>query len=269
LLTISELSVKYHGSSDWALRNVELNAEKGDLIVIAGPSGCGKSTLAQTILGLIPFIIRAEKRGIVKIREKALEDIPRNELVQLLGYVPQYPADFTTSLLVSEEVAFPLENLGYSQQEIQSRLQIVFDQLDISHLKFKLITELSSGELQRVALATAIALTPPILILDEPMARIDPKSEIKIARILKELAERGQLILAFEHRLDYIITVANKLIFLDEGKIDAQGSPREVLETLKGVDIPEVSEISIKNENKRPINIQEAVSLLQARSWPF
>lgn len=258
LLEISDLSVRYHGSTDWALQGLNFFARKEELIVVAGSSGCGKSTLAQTILGLIPAFVDAEIQGKIAINGKSVTELTRKDFIQLLGYVPQYPADFTTSLLVEEEIAFILENLAFPRHKIQSRILDVLDQLEISHLHKRLMTELSSGELQRVALATALAPQPPILILDEPMARIDPKSEIRLANILLGLSQQGNLVLAFEHRLDYLLPLADRIIILENGRVVADGEPRSLLDDLKDVDLPEVSELNWKGITQQPLSINEA-----------
>lgn len=258
LLEISDLSVRYLKSSQWALEGVNFIGEKEELTIVVGPSGCGKSTLAQAILGLIPAFIEAEILGKIKIMGKLLEELSRKDIIQFLGYVPQYPADFTINLLVEEEIAFSLENLAYPRNEIQSCIVDILDQLEISHLRYRLITELSSGELQRVALATAIAPRPPILIFDEPMARIDPKSEITLARILYNLAQNGHLVIAFEHRLDYLLPLADRIIILENGKVIADGKPRSLLDSIKHVDLPEVSELNWQDIRQQPLSINEA-----------
>jgi energy-coupling factor transport system ATP-binding protein len=269
LLHVNDFWLKYRGASEWALRSIDFEVHLGELIVIAGPSGSGKSTLAQAIIGLIPGFIPAKTKGSILLDNKEINDIDRSFLLQKIGYIPQYPADFTTTMVVEEEIAFPLENQGLPKVNIKTRIKEVLQTLNITHLSLKLMTELSSGELQRVSLATALALSPPILILDEPMARIDPKSEIMLVKILNNLAKEGHLILAFEHRLDYLLTAADQILFIDEGKIQAKGSPREILGKMKGVDVPEVSEIVIDEKYQRPIDISEALSLLQSFDLPF
>ncbi|MFX0090886.1 MAG: ABC transporter ATP-binding protein [Candidatus Hodarchaeota archaeon] len=262
LLEIRNLWLKYNGSSRYNLQGINLTAKQGELLVIAGASGSGKSTLAQAILRLIPVFVEAELKGEIKIGDKLIENLSRKELLQWMGYVPQYPADFVTASLVEEELSFPLENLGLPQQKIQQRVKEVMDQLNIAHLQFRLMTELSAGELQRVALATALALSPPIIILDEPMARIDPKTEIIVAQMLQKLAEKDHLVLAFEHRLDYLLPLASRLILLEDGKISAKGQPRMILDSLEDVDLPEVSKLDETILNKRPLDLEEACSLL-------
>ncbi|MFX0170415.1 MAG: ABC transporter ATP-binding protein [Candidatus Hodarchaeota archaeon] len=269
MLHVNDFWLKYQGTSEWALKRINFEVHLGELIVIAGPSGSGKSTLAQAILGLIPGFIPAKIKGRILLDNKEINVIDRSFLLQKIGYLPQYPADFTTTMVVEEEIAFPLENHGLSKETINARIKEVLKTLNITHLSSKLMTELSSGELQRVSFAAALALSPPILILDEPMARIDPKSEIMLVKILEKLAKAGHLILAFEHRLDYLLTAADQILFIDEGIIQAKGPPREILEKMKGVDVPEVSEIVIDEKYQRPIDISEALSLLQRIDLPF
>jgi energy-coupling factor transporter ATP-binding protein EcfA2 len=262
LLEIKDLSIRYQNSLQWALEGVNFSVEKEELILIVGSSGCGKSTLAQSILGLIPAFIQAKILGEIKINEKLLTTLSRREIIQYLGYVPQYPADFTINMLVEEEIAFSLENRALPRKEIQSSITNILKQLEISHLRYQLMTELSSGELQRVALATAIAPKPPILIFDEPMARIDPKSEITLASLLYNLSRDGHIIIAFEHRLDYLLPLADRVILLQDGKLIADGKPRSLLAKMQNIDLPEVSEIDIPGVNQPIVDLDEAKSLL-------
>ncbi len=264
LLEISNLSVRYQNSSQWALEEVNFSVENEELIVVVGPSGCGKSTLAKAILGLIPAFTEVEIFGKIKIRGKLLDKLSRKDIIQFLGYVPQYPADFTINMLVEEEIAFSLENLAFSRKEIQSSIRYTLDQLDISHLRYRLMTELSSGELQRVALATAIAPNPPILIFDEPMARIDPKSEITLARTLQNLSQTGHLVIAFEHRLDYILPLADRVILLENGRLIGDDEPRSLLEKMRDIDLPEVSEVNLPGITQQLLDINEAKRFLLA-----
>lgn len=250
--------MKYASDSVWALKNINFQADKGKLILFAGASGSGKSTLAQALLGLIPSFINAEISGEIWLNNFRLNDLTRKEKLQNIGYLPQYPADYTISLLVEEEIAFPLENFRFSKLEVALRIDKILTKLNILNLKNRLITELSSGELQKVALATILAIKPPLLILDEPIARIDSYSEIIIANLLRELALEGHLVLLFEHRLDYLLPLIDYMIILEKGVIIAEGLPNDLLDHLKNVDIPEVSRISKKILFPRSLNINDA-----------
>ncbi|MCK4848976.1 MAG: ABC transporter ATP-binding protein [Candidatus Heimdallarchaeota archaeon] len=263
MFEISNLGIKYREASKWTLQNVSFVANPGEITLITGASGSGKSTLARALMTLIPKFSPAIIEGDILLDDQKVNSISRSEFIKLCGYVPQYPADFTTTLSVEEEIAQTLENLGYLSDQILRRMDEVFTLLEITHLRKKVQTELSSGELQRVALATAIAPDVPVLILDEPMARIDLKSELLLVKILVDLAKRGKTIIAFEHRLDYLLSVVHKVIFLADGEVHSQGYPKDIISNLINVDIPEVSLIEINSSNEYFLSITEAEQVLR------
>ncbi|MCE7748308.1 MAG: ATP-binding cassette domain-containing protein [Candidatus Heimdallarchaeota archaeon] len=260
MLKIENLNVKYPTSKEYALENINLEASRGEFIVVAGPSGSGKSTLAQVLMTLIPNFTEARISGEISYNGISFKELTRDKLVSLLGYVPQYPSDFTTSLLVEEEIVFLLENLALDSEEIISRLNQVLTELEISSLQRRVIPELSSGELQRVFLASALAFAPPIIILDEPIARIDPKTEVKLVELLRKLANNGHLVIAFEHRLDYIVTKADRLVILKKGEIVSDGHPSNNIDLLEDIDPPELSLIDFKDKEKI-ISLEDQVDL--------
>jgi len=157
MFEITNLGIKYQGGSSWILQKVSFVANPGEITLITGASGSGKSTLARALMTLIPKFYPAILEGEIILNGQKVNSIARSEFIKLCGYVPQYPADFTTTLSVEEEIAQTLENLGYISNQILRRINEVFSLLEINHLRNKVQTELSSGELQRVALATAIA----------------------------------------------------------------------------------------------------------------
>ena len=262
-LAVEKLTVTYNGSDQASLYNITFTANRKELIIFAGPSGCGKSTLAKSILTLIPKYYSGTLTGQILLNGSNILSLPRKEIIKTIGFVPQYPADFTTSLVVEEEVAFPLENLLSSKEEIKQRLDEIFSQLNIQNLRKKLLTEISSGELQKVALAAAIAPKPTILVLDEPMARLDPKSEVELAETLYNIAMQGTLVLVFEHRLDTLLSKASRLIVIEEGKILADGKPRKLIDKLIGVDLPEVALIEIEGRKYQFLDILDAVEYIR------
>ncbi|MFW9856706.1 MAG: ABC transporter ATP-binding protein [Candidatus Thorarchaeota archaeon] len=263
MLEFKDVSIRYAGSSSWTLEQMSFLAKRGNLVIVTGASGSGKSTLAGLIIRLIPDFIPAEISGEILYQGKNIHNISRTELFAAFGYVPQYPADYTTTMVVEEEIVFPLENLRLSREEISNRLENVLQELEISHLRHRLLLELSSGELQRVALATALVTRPQVLILDEPMARIDPKSETKLATKLKSLARMGILVIAFEHRLDYLLAEADIVIILKKGKIFRVGSPKVVVSGMKNVDIPEIANLIVGSERSYPLAIDEAIDIMK------
>ncbi|MBY9001729.1 MAG: ATP-binding cassette domain-containing protein [Candidatus Heimdallarchaeota archaeon] len=260
MLRVKNLSVRYEESTRKALDSINFDVSPGEFVIIAGASGSGKSTLAQALIQLIPNFVSAKIDGSITYKNKEIINLPRTELLEIFGYVPQYPSDFTTSLLVEEEIAFTLENLAIKREKIIEKLENSLSLMEIEHLRHRLVTELSSGELQRVALASALAFKPALLVLDEPIARIDPKTEIKLVNILRKIANQGHIVLAFEHRLDYILAEADRIILLEKGKIIADGKPSTFIDLLINIDPPEISEIAYK-KNKTIISIEKAVDI--------
>lgn len=258
MLQIKDLTVKYLTGKEDALKSINLEAKKGEFIVIAGSSGSGKSTLAQVLMTLIPNFIEAKITGDISYNGTSFNNLTREKLVEILGYVPQYPSDFTTSLLVEEEIVFLLENLALDSEEISNRLNQALTKLEINSLQRRVIPELSSGELQRVFLASALAFTPPIIILDEPIARIDPKTEVKLVDKLRDLADKGHLVIAFEHRLDYILNKADRLVILENGRIVNDGPPSSLLIDLKEIDPPELSLLEFE-DNQKIISLEDTI----------
>lgn len=257
VLELENLSVKYKTSSKWNLKNISFSLEKGQLVVFAGKSGSGKSTLAQAILGLIPKFIPAEIKGKILINGVPTENLTRFELIRTVGYIPQYPSDFITNMLVEEEIAFPLENLSFPREIIHERISETVKVTEVDHLKNRIMTELSSGEIQRVELCLSLICYPKILVLDEPMARIDPASEIKIAETLKKLAEKGHLVIVFEHRLDYLFSLADKIYFIENGTIIKSGKSHELISELTGVDLPEIYLLAEKLKVEQSLEKEE------------
>ena len=264
MLEVKNLSVKYNSADNWAIRDISFTANKGKITLVTGASGSGKSTLAGAIMTIIPNFIPAEVEGTVYGNKAQLNQITRSEFIKMCGYIPQYPADFVTTLSVEEEITNVLENLGKTPEEISIRVNELFSLLEIEHLRKKVQTEISSGELQRVALAVAIAPNPSILILDEPMARIDLKSERMLVNLISKLAKQGMTVLAFEHRLDYLLEKVNQVILLEDGMIKTSGSPQKIIKYLREVDIPEVSLIETCKEKKIPLSFSSAVDMLES-----
>ena len=257
MLELENLSVKYKTSNKWNLKNINFHLEKGQLVVFAGKSGSGKSTLAQAILGLIPKFVPAEVKGKILINGVSIEQLSRLDLIRTIGYIPQYPSDFITNMLVEEEIAFPLENLSFLRTVIQERISETVKVTEVEHLKDRIMTELSSGEIQRVELCSSLVSYPSILVLDEPMARIDPASEIKIAETLKKLSEKGHLVIVFEHRLDYLFSLADKIYFIENGTIIKSGKSNELISELTGVDLPEIYLLAEKLGVKKSLQSED------------
>ncbi len=183
------------------------------------------------------------------------------ELAESIGMVFQDPENQLVTMDIEREIAFGLENLGYPRDVILKRVEESLDTAEIAHLRFKAPHELSGGEKQKVAIASVLALRPEVLVLDEPTSELDPKGAEDVLRLIERLNdELGITVILIEHRLDRVAHWVDRMILMDEGRIIADGSPRELLanETIRkmGVGLPPIVEL-VQRLNNRGIEIEE------------
>ncbi|MCE1252964.1 MAG: energy-coupling factor transporter ATPase [Anaerolineae bacterium] len=219
-LEIEDLSFKYRSRTELALKHVSLKVAKGEILLIAGASGCGKTTLARCINGLIPRSYKGEITGKIKLHGKEVVDLPLARVSQLVGTVLQDPERQILGTKVLNEVAFGLENLGKSREEIYSTVDEALGRLGISHLRDRETFNLSGGEKQKVALAGVLAMHPALLLLDEPLASLDPASAQDTLSIVRRLANEGMTVLMVEHRVEDVLAInPDRILFMQEGEI--------------------------------------------------
>jgi len=175
-LVIKNLSFRYRIRPDYALRNISFEAQPGEVLLIAGSSGCGKTTLMRCINGLIPRSYRGELEGRVSLFGEDIKGKPLSAISQIVGTVLQDPERQILGSRVKNEVAFGLENLGLPRDEILMRVDETLEYLGAVALKRRETFYLSGGEKQKVAVGGTLAMRPSILLLDEPLASLDPVS---------------------------------------------------------------------------------------------
>ncbi len=275
-MKIKSLSYKYAMEEEYVLRGINLEIFEGDFVVIAGPTGGGKSTLCRCMVGLIPHFYSGEMEGSVEVFGRNIRETSTPELSRTIGMVLQNPMDQLVAMSVEREVAFGPENLGLPRKELRNRVEESLLKTKIYGLRDRNPLELSAGQLQKVAIASILAMKPKILILDEPTSELDPKSAIDIFNLLKELNNQGITIILIEHRLEHAINLVNRLIIMDEGKIVLDGDPRSVLSTILeskdmekiGVSVPKISVLAKQlmdagiSISKLPLTTKELVALL-------
>jgi energy-coupling factor transporter ATP-binding protein EcfA2 len=235
---VEQLSFKYRDRPDYALRDVSFELQAGQIMLVAGTSGCGKTTLIRCINGLIPHSYKGELEGRVLLHGEETAAKPLAALSQMVGTVLQDPERQILGSRVVNEVAFGPENLGLPPVEIIARVDETLDYLDINHLRRRETFYLSGGEKQKVALAGILAMQPSILLLDEPLASLDPASAQEALRLIRRLADEGRAILIVEHRVEDILKIGpEKALFLVDGQMHYLG-PTAGLE--RAVDYHEV-----------------------------
>ncbi len=206
-----------------ALRDINLQIEKGEFVGILGEKGAGKSTLTKLLNGLL-------KPETGTVRVDGLDPSSR-EARRRIGMVFQQAADQLFCKTVYEEIAFGPLNFGYSKKETEER---VYEAIEAVSLDWTVISRdpfsLSGGEMQRVALASALALRPDYLVLDEPITGLDPVGKKEILEALKRIKEQGTAVITITHNLKGFFPLLEKIVLIREGRIAFQGSREDYLE---------------------------------------
>jgi len=218
-LQVENLSFQYHTRSELSLKDISLRLEPGELLLIAGSSGCGKTTLMRCINGLIPRAYHGSLQGQVHIFGTPVEQMSMAQLSQNVGTLLQDPERQIVGSYVLNEVAFGLENLGLPRPEIIQRVDETLKYLGISHLRERENFHISGGEKQKVALAGVLVMQPRILLLDEPLASLDPASAQEALHLFRQLADDGISVLLVEHRVEDALTInPDHVLYLDQGE---------------------------------------------------
>ena len=231
-----------------ALSDVSFRIDDGEFVGIIGHTGSGKSTLVQHLNGLLK-----PTSGQVLIDGQDLngEHVNRRALRQRIGLVFQYPEYQLFEETVAKDIAFGPKNQGLSADEIAERVRYAMDCVHLDYDKYaeRSPFELSGGQMRRVAIAGVLAMRPSVLILDEPTAGLDPRGRDKILTMLEELHAREHVtILMVSHSMDDMARLATRLIVMSEGKIVAEGTPREIfaredMMTSIGLDVPDAARL--------------------------
>ncbi len=224
-LVIENLSFQYRTRPEPAIQNISLELKPGEMLLIAGSSGCGKTTLARCINGLIPRSYRGKREGRVLLHGKDVAEMQIADVAQIVGTLLQDPERQIVASNVYNEIAFGPENLGLPRAEILERVEKAMKRLKIEDLRDRETFNLSGGEKQKVALAGLLAMNPSILLLDEPLASLDPASAYEALDVFRSLAEEGKTVVLVEHRVeDAIAARPDRMLYMEAGQVKYLGS---------------------------------------------
>lgn len=232
MIEIEKVTYFYPGTHNPALKDVSLSIPEGQFCAIVGPNQAGKSTLAFTMAGYVPHFYQGRLEGEITIAGQDVRSTPLNELVLTVGLIFQNPFNQIsgTKFTVREEIAFGLENLGRPRQEMQARVEEIMDLVGITHIADRSPLALSGGQMQRVAIASVLAMKPRILILDEPTSQLDPIGSREVFSAVRSLISDEQItVVMIEHKLEWVAVFADRVVALAGGQILADGSRAEVL----------------------------------------
>lgn len=230
-LVVRDLSFQYTRRDTPAIQSLSFTLNPGEILLLAGSSGCGKTTLMRCINGLIPHAYSGTLQGVIEIFGKSIQEMSLAEISNEIGTVLQDPDRQIVGSFVLNEIAFGLENLGLPREEIFQRVNDVMDYLNIGFLKDRETFQLSGGEKQKVALAGVLAMRPRILLLDEPLASLDPASAREALSIFRKLADDGISIILVEHRVEDVLAIhPEQVLYLEDGKQVYYGDTSGLLE---------------------------------------
>ncbi|MFO7742480.1 MAG: ABC transporter ATP-binding protein [Anaerolineae bacterium] len=261
-LVVEGLTFQYRARPEPAVRDVSFELKQGELLLVAGTSGCGKTTLIRCINGLIPRSYKGELSGQVLVHGQDTSHMPLSRLSQHVGTVLQDPERQILGAHVFTEVAFGLENLALPEEEIRERVEETLDRLRISHLRDRETFYLSGGEKQKVSLAGVLAMRPDILLLDEPLASLDPASAQEALALFRRLADEGISILLVEHRVEDVLGIhPDRVLFMADGRITYAGPTEGLAQVVayRQVKMPAAAVIEHSVEVDLPI-LEPAVS---------
>jgi energy-coupling factor transporter ATP-binding protein EcfA2 len=232
-LAVQGLSFKYRDRPDYALQNVSFELKPGEMLVVAGSSGCGKTTLIRCINGLIPRSYKGEIAGQILLNGEDSKGFSLAKLSQTVGTLLQDPEKQILGAHVKSEVAFGPENLGLPAAVIRARVDDALGRLNIAHLKDRQTFMISGGEKQKAALAGLLAMQPTILLLDEPLAQLDPASAHEALAAFRKLADEGATVLLVEHRVEDALAVRpDRVMYLKDGQVKYLGAPDDLADAV-------------------------------------
>ena len=217
---LNHLSYWYPGATAPALHDVTLDIDEG-LTVITGPSGGGKSTLLRVMNGLVPHFHGGRIAGDAAVFGEDVIKTPTRQLARTVGFVFQDPELQTVYDVVDREVAFGLENIGMPPTEMADRVDEALHAAGIAHLKGRAVRTLSGGERQRVAIASALAVRPRLVVLDEPTSQLDPQGAAMVLEAATRLVQQGRALLIAEHRFERLRPVTTALLTVEGGRVTA------------------------------------------------
>ena len=230
-ISFNQFTFQYDAQAEATLKDISFDIAKGEKVLILGPSGSGKSTLAQCLNGIIPNIHKGQAQGQVRIDGQDIFKQSIYDKSQLVSTVLQDPDGQFIGLTVAEDLAFALENDCANQSEMKDKVALWAERLDLTSLLNHRPQDLSGGQKQRVSLAGVLIDESPILLFDEPLANLDPKSgQEAIGLIDKIHKEVGATTIIIEHRLeDVLYRPVDRILLVNEGELIFNGSPDELL----------------------------------------
>jgi energy-coupling factor transport system ATP-binding protein len=270
IIKIEDLTVQYLEQEENALDKISLEVEEGEFVAILGAHGAGKTTLCLSINGIVPNMINADMFGKIEVAGEIPPNIPVRELASKVGSVFDNPEFQMSQLTVFEEVALGLQNLGVDKDTIIENITTSLELVGLAGFEERSPFEISGGQQQRLAMASALSMKPQILVLDEPTSNLDPIGKEEVFTVTRKInQEEGLTVIIAEHEVEVIAEYADKVILLEQGKITQVGTPEELfpnivdIQSNVGVRIPQITDFASRVPNKFtgsiPVTVDKAI----------
>ncbi|MBR4258896.1 MAG: ABC transporter ATP-binding protein [Kiritimatiellae bacterium] len=258
LIQASDLAYTYPFQRERALNGVSFELRRGEAMLVTGPSGCGKSTLMRILNGLIPEHFRGTLEGSLEIcGEKC--PAPLERLSRRVGTVLQNPEEQIMATVVEEEVALALEWQSVPCAEMRERVDAALRVMDLSDLAGRSVFSLSSGERQKCVIASVVAASADIVVMDEPTANLSPEATEELAGIVARLKERGVAVVIVDHRLYWLRGVVDKVLVLNDGRAVAALEGLDCLERLGNLE--SLDSLGLRRIDVSRPDLRDAVAL--------
>ena len=231
MIELKRVTFRYDNAPENAhsIRNINLTIQNGECVVLCGRSGCGKTTITRLINGLIPHYYEGNLSGYVSVDGTEIKNQKLFKISQHVGSVFQNPRSQFFNVDTTSELAFGCENQGLPKEDVLERIAEAANRFSLNGLLNRSIFELSGGEKQRIACASVYAVHPDIFVLDEPSSNLDPASILQLKDVLLKLKAEGKTLVISEHRLYYLLDIADHFVWLDQGEIRSVYAREEFL----------------------------------------
>ena len=226
MIRAEKLTFNYEQSDD-GIKDIDFSVKDSEVILLAGDSGSGKSTLLKCLNGLIPETVEGSLEGNLYFEDKKYSELRMFELNEKIGSVFQNPRSqfFTTNS--TAELVFPMENYGYTKKLMDERLEALTEKFGLNSLLNRNIFEISSGERQLLALASAMALNQKVVIFDEPSANLDYGNAMKLGKIISGMKKSGITVIVADHRFYYLKGLIDRVFLIEDGRLSLFDSEEE------------------------------------------